>query len=58
MEIIESNKGGRKLCFEGYMYTQKLNRGTTIRWQCARKTYFNCLGAISTNTQVINLFIF
>jgi len=23
MEIIENNKGGKKLCFGGYMYTRK-----------------------------------
>ncbi|ESO12394.1 hypothetical protein HELRODRAFT_158911 [Helobdella robusta] len=55
MEIIENNKGGQKLCLEGYMYTKKLSRGATIRWQCSRKTFFNCLGAISTNIEITEI---
>ena len=28
MEFIKNNKGGVKLCLDGYMYTKKANRKT------------------------------
>ena len=38
MEIIESNKGGRKLCFEGNMYTMQKRTSNFIHWKCTKQT--------------------
>ena len=31
MELIKNNKGGVKLCLDGYLYTKKANRKTKIQ---------------------------
>ena len=52
MELIQNNKGGEKLCHDGYMYTKKSVSKTTKRWECARRKAFNCSGKIVTNLDV------
>ena len=52
MELIQNNKGGKKLCHDGYMYTKKSVSTTTKRWECARRKAFNCSGKIVTNLDV------
>ena len=52
MELIRNNKGGEKLCHNGYMYTKKSVSKTTKRWECARRKAFNCSGKIVTNLDV------
>jgi len=34
MEIIKSNRGGDKLCVDGYVYVKKKSQNNWIRWQC------------------------
>ena len=52
MELIRNNKGGEKLCHDGYMYTKKSVSATTKRWECAqRKAFNNCKGKIVTNLE-------
>ena len=38
MECIESNKGGRKLCFQGNMYTTQKKSANMRYWKCTKKT--------------------
>ena len=35
MEIILNNKGGQKLCFAGYMYTNKSTKTNSIQCSCS-----------------------
>ena len=37
MEFIESNKGGRKLCFQGNMYTTQKKSANMIYWKCTKR---------------------
>ena len=50
MEILESNRGGVKLGYEGHLYVRKrtLNDGR-IRWQCDQQRSAHCSGAVTTN---------
>ena len=34
MEFIPNSRGGRKLCFAGYMYNKKATETTVIQWEC------------------------
>ena len=51
MEILKSNKGGSKLCFEGYMYTRHALRKTKQWWKCTMKSSRGCRGSLSTDLQ-------
>ena len=49
IEIISSNKGGQKLCFEGYIYNKvKTAVNNYTYWRCYRR-YENCTGAVKTS---------
>lgn len=52
MEIIKNNKGGSKLCFEGYTYTKKSASKTTIHWECSQRKAYVCKGKVTTDSQV------
>lgn len=49
MEILKSNKGGSKLCFEGYTYTRHALRKTKQWWKCTLKSSQGCRGSLSTD---------
>jgi len=51
MEIIRSNKGGAKLCYQGYMYTKHATRKTQQWWKCVKRSSTGCKGSISTSLQ-------
>lgn len=51
MEIIQSNKGGSKLCYEGYIYTRHALRKTKQWWKCTHKSSLGCKGSLSTDLQ-------
>lgn len=51
MEILKSNKGGSKLCFEGYRYTRHALRKTKQWWKCTMKSSRGCRGSLSTDLQ-------
>ena len=38
MEIIKSNKGGLKLCLDGYMYTKHHTKSSFILWTTKKKS--------------------
>ena len=52
MEIIRNNKGGDKLCYDGYMYTRKSASDVHIRWECTRRKAYNCNGKVKTDIDV------
>ncbi|XP_064474671.1 uncharacterized protein LOC135388795 [Ornithodoros turicata] len=45
MEILESNKGGDKLCVGGYLYTKHKPVASGTRWRCVRRRT-GCKGAV------------
>ncbi|CAG2190399.1 unnamed protein product [Mytilus edulis] len=51
MEILQSNKGGSKLCYEGYIYTRHALRKTKQWWKCTLKSSLGCRGNLSTDLQ-------
>lgn len=53
MEIITTNKGGQKLCFNGCMYTKKVARKHHIWWTCVKRTN-HCKGSLTTSLTVTN----
>ena len=55
MEINKKNKGGSKLCFEGYTYTKKSASKTTIPWECSQMKAYVCKGKVTTNSQVVRV---
>ena len=54
MEFITNNKGGSKLCFEGFMYTQKTTTGRQIQWQCSNRRAYNCKACLYTSLEKEN----
>eukprot|EP00096_Caligus_rogercresseyi_P013923 TRINITY_DN6493_c0_g1_i1.p1 TRINITY_DN6493_c0_g1~~TRINITY_DN6493_c0_g1_i1.p1 ORF type:complete len:517 (-),score=42.18 TRINITY_DN6493_c0_g1_i1:142-1584(-) len=52
LEIIPSNKGGMKLCYQGFMYT-KHTVGKRIRWRCVNRTS-RCGGTLTTNSELVD----
>ena len=55
MEIIKNNKGGSKLCAEGYLYTKRSSNSTGIRWECSQRNAFCCKGYTHTELEVKQL---
>ena len=53
MEAITSNKGGQKLCLDGFMYIKQWQR-RNIRWRCAQRSKFGCKGALGTTLDLQN----
>ena len=54
MEIIQSNRGGSKLCFEGYIYTKHALRKTKQWWKCTLRSSAGCRGSVHTDLQFDN----
>ena len=50
MEIIESNKRGLKLCYNGYMYTTHAVRKAKVWWKCVLRSSCQCKASLVTNT--------
>ena len=51
MEIIPSNRGGSKLCYQGYMYTKHATRKTNQCWNFFKRSSTECRGSLSTTLQ-------
>ena len=49
MNYITNNKGGRKLTYEGYMYTMKAVTSTSTRWECSQRNSTRCKGLLRTD---------
>lgn len=54
MEIIKTNKGGDKLCLDGYMYVKKRSYKNWIRWQCTQQRSAGCKGGLTTDDSYEN----
>ncbi|XP_046569248.1 uncharacterized protein LOC124277547 [Haliotis rubra] len=54
MEILRNNKGGVKLCLDGFMYTKKTASNVAIIWGCSGKTAFHCYGKVRTTLEMEN----
>jgi len=52
MEVIKSNKGGKKLIRDGFIYTQRRATEVKIYWRCAKTERFGCSGSIITTSDV------
>ncbi|XP_076049608.1 uncharacterized protein LOC143030340 [Oratosquilla oratoria] len=52
MEMIKNNKGGQKLCYDGYMYTKKSVNKTSIRWECSRRKAMKCSATLYTDLDI------
>ena len=55
MEIIRSNKGGNKLCYNGHTYTKKSSSNASIFWVCTNRNRLRCRGSLLSNLQMNNL---
>ena len=51
MEILRTNKRGKKLSLNGYMYVVKIRLSTKIRWECWRRKIYGCKGSVYTDLQ-------
>ena len=51
MEIIPSNRGGSKLCYQGYLYAKHATRETNQWWKCVKRSSIGCRGNLSTTLQ-------
>jgi len=49
MEIIKSNKGSDKICYQGYMYTLKHAGKQYYTWRCTKKSSLNCPAILRTS---------
>ena len=49
MEIIKSNKGKGKLCYDGHMYVQKITKKHWIHWVCFRHRTGGCKGTLTSS---------
>ena len=54
MNVIVSNKGGRKLCYGGFMYTVKATTNNSMRWECSTRKSTQCRGFVRTDINDIN----
>ena len=54
MEILQSNQGGSKLYYEGFIYTRPALRKTKKCWKCTLKSSRGCRGSLSTDLQYDN----
>ncbi|XP_047997518.1 uncharacterized protein LOC125235121 [Leguminivora glycinivorella] len=52
--FIRSRKGGRVLCFEGYRYHRRAQRGMKTRWLCGTHARFRCKGSVITVDDMVN----
>ena len=51
MKIIQSTRGGQKLCLQGYMYTKQYCRKESIRWVCVKRND-GCKGSLMTKVDM------
>ena len=52
MDSIASNKGGQKLCLDGYLYTKKSTKPKVIQWRYSQKDLPLCKASLYTNLDV------
>ncbi|CAM1320465.1 Uncharacterised protein r2_g2881 [Pycnogonum litorale] len=55
MEVIVSKKGGRKVCYQGHMYTLHAERQDGIWWKCVKRSSARCRGSLKTDLLCTNV---
>lgn len=53
-KVIESNKGGKKLCLDGFMYVIKHTGKKQITWRCEKSSSAKCSATIKTDLEMKN----
>ncbi len=48
MEIIRNQKGGVKICLNGYAYTLHKECNDCVRWRCSKYNAFKCRSILKT----------
>ena len=48
MEIVETNRGGKKVIFEGFGYTKLKASKYSIFWRCDQEHIMSCKGTLKT----------
>ena len=56
MEVIKNQKGGQKVCFDGYMYNKHISKETYIRWRCTKHNS-GCKGILRTTSNIESLVV-
>jgi len=54
MELINSNKGGLKICLNGYMYVIKYKGKEIILWRCVKSNSLKCPAICQTTLDYSN----
>ncbi|KAF6202985.1 hypothetical protein GE061_003397 [Apolygus lucorum] len=48
-KVVYNNRGGERLCLDGYFYNKQYTSANTISWLCAQRSAFGCNGRVTTN---------
>ena len=55
MDVIATKRGGQKLCFEGFMYTQKIETTHKLIWRCVKRDdAVKCTAILQTSKNMDN----
>ena len=46
--FIDSNKGGRKLFYQGFIYTKRNTGSVSVYWACSAREKYTCNGTLKT----------
>jgi len=49
MEFVDLPKDGKKLCYNGFVYTRKAIKKNRVRWECSQRAALACNGAVTTS---------
>jgi len=52
MEVINSNKGGNKICWRRYTYIMKYQRRKRLTWRCTKEHSLKCCGTMYTDLEI------
>ena len=55
MEIIQNIRGGQKLCYDGYMHTNKVSRNSYVLWEYSERRGLKCNGTLTTDISIENI---
>ena len=52
--FIDSNKGGRKLFYQGFSYTKRNTGSVYVYWACSERDMYTCNGTLKTLLDLSN----
>ena len=52
--FIDSNKGGRKLFYQGFSYTKRNTGSVSVYWACSEREKYTCNGTLKTLLDLSN----